>query len=335
MTHLDFRSVRRHTDHLTEPLSAEDQTIQSMPDVSPTKWHRGHTTWFFETFLLLPHAQRYAAIDDSFAYLFNSYYESVGERHPRAQRGLITRPSVDEVDAYRRQVDASVLELMAQPGGDRFDDIVQLGLHHEQQHQELLLMDIHHVLANNPSRPAYRSRPSTTSGAVAVSTSWRSIAEGLYEIGHDGCGFAFDHEAPRHRAWLESFEIADRLVTCGEWESFIADDGYRRPELWMSQGWATILGQRWSAPMYWERNGDEWWVKTLDGFGRIEPDEPVAHISWYEADAFARWSNARLPTETEWEVAATGAPAHLDMDRTAALRARSRLTSTDQQWHNV
>jgi ergothioneine biosynthesis protein EgtB len=301
-TALTYADVRAHTEALAAPLSAEDQTVQSMPDVSPTKWHRAHTTWFFETFVLSSQPG-YRAFDERFAYLFNSYYEGVGPRHERSERGLLTRPGVAEVADYRAHVDA------AMAGVDLERDLVQLGLHHEQQHQELLLMDIKHVLSVNPYRPAYAD-----GWHPAVTTSGSVVHEGgLVEVGHDGTGFAFDNEGPRHRVWLEPFALDLAPITCGDWLEFMADDGYHRPELWLSDGWATIRAGGWEAPMYWEPS-DGWHVYTLEGLRPVDHGEPVCHVSYYEADAFARWAGARLPTEQEWEAAADVDPALLAGD---------------------
>jgi ergothioneine biosynthesis protein EgtB len=300
-----YDAVRRRTETLASPLSPEDQTVQSMPDVSPTKWHRAHTTWFFETFLLAPRLAGYRERCPEYAYLFNSYYEAVGARHPRAARGVITRPGIDEVAAYRRHVDDAMAELVARVERDPADgerDLVELGLQHEQQHQELLVMDIKHVLSCNPLRPAYRPDARGPSGERAPAT-WREHAGGVVEIGHDGEGFAFDNESPRHPLLLVPFAVASRPVSCGEWLAFIDDGGYRRADLWLSDGWFTIQSERWEAPLYWTRDGDGWEVFTLAGSRPLDPDEPVCHVSQYEADAFARWAGARLPTEGEWEAA--------------------------------
>ena len=323
-------AVRDLTEALASPLSAEDQTVQSMPDVSPTKWHRAHTTWFFETFVLGPNLEGYQHYDEQFSYLFNSYYEALGERHPRVQRGLVSRPSAEEVGSYRAHVDGA-LDLLDQRGLTSAQAaLIELGLHHEQQHQELLCMDITHVLSMHPFSPAYRSRPPTP-GKVPELT-WRSHPGGVVEVGHSGAAFAFDNEGPRHEALLRPFEVAERLVTCGEWLEFIGDGGYRRAELWMSDGWATVESQGWDAPLYWQRHDSTWTDFGLGGRHPVDPTAPVSHVSWYEADAFARWSDARLPTEAEWEaVAPDPAPgAHLDLD---VLATRPAEHSVDpEQW---
>ena len=300
-----FRTVRSCTEELAAPLSAEDQTVQSMPDASPTKWHLAHTTWFFETFVLRPHAPGYRVFDSAYEYLFNSYYEAVGPRHPRPQRGLITRPGVNELLAYRHHVTAAVLDFLQ---GDRDSDhgareLVDLGLHHEQQHQELILMDIKHALSLNPLRPAYRAAQGGEARAPRP-LEWREFEGGLVETGHDGQGFAFDNEGPRHRSWLDAFALAMRPVNCGEYLEFIEDGGYRRPEFWLSAGWDCVNQRGWDAPLYWEKKDGSWHVFTLSGLERLDPVRPVCHVSAFEAAAFAKWSGKRLPREAEWEVAA-------------------------------
>lgn len=303
-----FREVRSVTDELSRPLAPEDQVVQSMPDVSPTKWHRAHTTWFFETFVLTPHAPAYRVVHPGYDYLFNSYYEQVGPRYPRADRGLISRPTVEQVGTYRHAVDDSVERLLDSVDTERkqtVEALVELGLHHEQQHQELLLMDIKHVLSRNPLRPSYTSsappRPTSEPGP----TGWveMEVPGALASIGHDGAGFCFDSEQPAHRALVEPFRIAQRLVTVGEWLAFMGDGGYERPELWLSEGWATVQESGWRAPLYWQPEGDGWSTFTLHGYHPVQPAEPVCHVSFFEADAFARWAGARLPSEAEWEVA--------------------------------
>ena len=309
-----YRLVRAATEALAAPLSPEDQTVQTIPDVSPTKWHRAHVTWFFEQFVLMPHRPGYVPVDEQYLYLWNSYYEGAGPRHPRPERGNLSRPGVGEVTAYRDTVDEAVQDLLCQDLADEVVSLVELGLHHEQQHQELLLMDIKHVLGTNPLRPAYRfTRP--PSGAAPEHLTWTSHEGGVAEIGRTpGEGFGFDNESPRHPVYLQPFELADRLVTAGEWLSFIEDGGYERPELWLSDGWAALQAPpapqgamfEARAPLYWWREGDEWWNYTLYGPTPVDPALPVIHISYYEADAFAHWTGARLPTEAEWEsIAAT------------------------------
>jgi len=292
---------------LAANLSPEDQAIQSMPDVSPTKWHLAHTSWFFETFVLGPLDPGYRVFDSAFAYLFNSYYEAVGPRHPRPERGLLSRPTVDAIGAYRDHVTAAVLRL-ADTAGDAVwreaTSLIELGLHHEQQHQELMLMDIKHVFSVNPLRPAYQAPRPCPVPSCGMAPSWIEFAGGLCEIGHNGRGFAFDNEGPRHKVWLEPYRLASHPVTCGEYLDFIADGGYRRPEFWLSEGWACVQQHAWQEPLYWRADDGKWRIFTLAGERRVEPAEPVCHVSFYEADAFARWAGRRLPTEAEWENAA-------------------------------
>jgi ergothioneine biosynthesis protein EgtB len=304
-----FRRVRTATLALTAPLSAEDQVVQSMPDASPAKWHLAHTTWFWETFILAPAGV--AAFDPAYAFLFNSYYETLGARHPRPQRGLLTRPDLDGVRRYRAYVDEHMQRLLDRGGLDpSVRDLVALGLAHEEQHQELLLTDILHLLAQNPLRPPYRPEsPAPFLRASGEPATYLDFPGGLVEIGvasSDGdSAFAFDNERPRHTVFLQPFRLADRLVTNAEWLAFMDDDGYGRPELWLSDGWACVGAQGWSAPLYWHRADNEWRGFGLAGAGPLEPAAPVAHVSFYEADAFARWAGRRLPTEMEWEHAAS------------------------------
>ncbi len=306
-----YQAVRSYTDALAGPLSNEDQCIQSMSDVSPTKWHRAHVTWFFETFLLKPRLDGYSEYHPAFGYLFNSYYEAVGQRHPRPERGNLSRPSCEEVAAYRSHVDRAMAELLSRPLDGPTAELVTLGLHHEQQHQELLLMDIKHVLSTNQALwPAYHDLPSSPAGGSANGQQldgWANFGGGEVWVGHDGDDFAFDNESPRHRVILPSYQLADRLVTCGQWLEFVADGGYDTPTLWLSDGWYQRLENQWEAPSYWDLHPDEGWrVFALHGLQPLSPEEPVCHLSYYEADAFARWAGARLPTEAEWEHAAEG-----------------------------
>lgn len=312
-----YAAVRARTERLTVPLEVEDFVVSSMPDVSPTKWHLAHTSWFFETFVLATDGPPYRSPNPHYAYLFNSYYVQAGERHCRARRGLVTRPTVREVFAYRAHVDDAMQRLIARIADDAEHPaaaLIELGLHHEQQHQELLLTDIKHVLWTNPLRPAYRPPGDTTDAARAASgeSSWVDFDLGVASVGHDGAGFAYDNEGPRHRVFLEPYRLASRLITNGEYLAFIEDGGYSRPQLWLSAGLATIQDRNWAAPLYWERDEDGRWTeftlvgtRTLDGAAL---DEPVTHVSYYEADAFARWAGRRLPTEFEWEAAARSVP---------------------------
>ncbi|MFE0751871.1 ergothioneine biosynthesis protein EgtB [Gordonia sp. NPDC058843] len=305
-----FLDVRALTDTLAERLSPEDQTPQSMTEASPAKWHRAHVTWFFEEFILRQDPA-YTVYDETFRYLFNSYYEAVGERHPRPDRGLVTRPGVRDVTRYREHVDAAMVERLER--GDLDDatlELVELGFNHEQQHQELLLMDIKHLFSTHAFGPVYVDREPDEAG-TAKALGWRQFEGGVSEVGALGSGFSYDNEGPRHRVYLQDFEIADRAVTNADWLEFMADDGYRRAEFWLSDGWATIRETGWEAPGYWRdetgtRSADptDWTTYTLSGRRRIVPDEPVLHVSFYEADAYARWAGARLPTEFEWEIAA-------------------------------
>jgi ergothioneine biosynthesis protein EgtB len=302
-----YRAVRAATEALAAPLSPEDCTAQSMPDASPVKWHLGHTSWFFETFLLEAAVPGYRPPWPAYRVLFNSYYHSVGEQHYRPERGLVTRPGLAEVMAYRRHVDGQCLALLERGALSAAQEaVLELGLHHEQQHQELILTDVKHLLARNPLGPAYRARPAERAGE-ATPLAWHAHPAGLREIGHAGPGFAFDNEGPRHRVFVHAFALASRAVTNGEYLAFIEDRGYERPEVWLSDGFATVQREGWRAPLYWTREGGGWQRFTTAGPQPVALDEPVAHVSAYEADAYARWAGARLPTEAEWEVAAASA----------------------------
>jgi ergothioneine biosynthesis protein EgtB len=300
-----YGQVRAQTEVLAAPLSPEDQTVQSMPDVSPTKWHRAHVTWFFETFVLADNEPSFEPFQDTYWFLFNSYYEAVGPRYARAERGVISRPGAHDVGVYRGNVDDRMRDLL-----DRLDegalskvaDTIELGFHHEQQHQELLLRDIKHVLSLNPLQPAYAGSPSAVAAPDALG--WVDIEGGLVEIGHDGDGFSFDNELPRHQQWLEPYRLADRLVTNAEWLEFIADGGYRRHELWLSDGWARVNADGWRAPSYWFEVDGQWFEHSLNGTWPVNPGLPVSHVSFYEAEAYATWAGKRLPSEAEWEHAA-------------------------------
>ncbi|HUO90365.1 MAG TPA: ergothioneine biosynthesis protein EgtB [Rhizomicrobium sp.] len=300
----DYASVRRYTEALAAPLSSEDQNLQSMPDASPTKWHLAHTTWFFETVVLARFVASYVPFDRAYAYLFNSYYEGLGPRHPRPQRGMLSRPRLDEILEYRDHVDKA-MGAVIQARADEVASLVVLGLHHEQQHQELILTDIKHAFSVNPLLPAYDA----LRGAAAVSPGpmgWIAHQGGTVAIGHDGEGFAFDNEGPRHDVLLRPFRIASRPVTNGEYLSFIEDGGYRRPEFWLSDGWMLVQRDALNAPLYWHGDRAGWQEFTLHGRHALEEHAPVAHVSFYEAAAYAAWTGGRLPTEFEWEAASPG-----------------------------
>jgi dimethylhistidine N-methyltransferase len=307
-----YRHLRSHSEALAAPLSEEDMVVQSMPDASPAKWHLAHTTWFFETFLLTDHLPGYQPFDPAYGYLFNSYYETLGPRQPRPQRGLLTRPSAREVMAYRHHVDAHMHALLSSlhasppPTAAALEELIRLGLAHEEQHQELLLMDILHLFAKSPLKPAYSAAwPADAAGPAGK---FKRLEGGLVEIGDADSAFVFDNERPRHTTWIEPFDIADRLVTNGEWLAFMADGGYRRADLWLSDGWTLVRAENWEAPLYWERKqpepGSDWNCMTLRGLEPVRADAPVTHLSYYEAAAYAQWADARLPTEAEWETAA-------------------------------
>jgi ergothioneine biosynthesis protein EgtB len=293
-----FDEVRGRTLALAAPLDPEDQVVQSMPDASPTKWHLAHTTWFFETFVLGPHARGHRPFDARYAVLFNSYYDAVGERHPRSDRGLLTRPTLREVHAYRAATDERIAELLEGGPPPAVHTLVELGCQHEEQHQELLLTDVQHLLSRNPMEPAYLgARPPP---AAPSALAWADHPGGVVAIGHEGRGFSFDNEGPRHDVLLRPFRIASRLTTNAELAEFAADGGYRRPELWLSDGWATVQARGWRGPLYADLATNRRF--SLHGAHALDPHAPVAHLSFYEADAFARWAGARLPTEAEWEV---------------------------------
>jgi ergothioneine biosynthesis protein EgtB len=301
-----FRVVRDETESRASRLSAEDQIVQSMPDTSPTKWHRAHVTWFFETFLLVPHLPNYRIFDERFPFLFNSYYVAAGPRHARPHRGLITRPDAHDVTAYRAHVDAAIEQLIEGADDDlarQIFPVLEIGLNHEQQHQELLLTDILHAFAQNPTHPAYdQSWPKPQ--AAQVSELYADLTPGIHQIGHAGDGFHFDNEEPQHRVLIQPVRIARGLVTNAQWIEFIRDGGYATPALWLSDGWTMREAEDWQAPGYWHNVDDDWHAMSLGGLRPVDPAAPVMHVSYYEADAFARWAGKDLPTEAEWEIAA-------------------------------
>ncbi len=313
-----FEAVRAKTLDLIAPLSPEDCAIQSMTEASPAKWHLAHTTWFFETFVLERHNPKRTPFHPAFRMLFNSYYNAVGERHPRPQRGMLSRPSLDEVLAYRAAVEDELAPLIGNGLDDDLEALVELGIQHEQQHEELLLTDMKHLLSLNPLRPAYAKTWPLTA-VERRQPAWIRVAGGKHEIGHAGGGFAFDNETPRHAVWLESFELASHPVTNDEFIAFIEDGGYRRPDLWLSLGWDAVLAEGWGAPLYWERREGEWHTFTLRGMAPVEPNTPVCHLSFFEADAYARWAGARLPTEAEWETAMAAIPVEGNFMESGAL----------------
>ncbi len=301
-----YTRVRQASLALAVPLSAEDCCVQSMPDASPVKWHLAHTSWFFETFVLESFETDFAPFHSAFRALFNSYYHGVGARHPRGQRGLITRPDLQQVLDYRAQIDARMQALLASPCEPRLCALVELGLQHEQQHQELMLTDIKHLLSCNPLLPAYAAGPALAAAEPAQPLGWLSLAAGLREIGHAGAGFAFDNELPRHTVYLGACEVASRPVSNAEYQAFVEAAGYAQPNHWLAEGWDWLQAQGRTAPLYWQRRPEGGWAEfSLYGLQALQPAQPVVHLSYYEADAYARWAGARLPTEAEWECAAS------------------------------
>jgi ergothioneine biosynthesis protein EgtB len=303
-----YHRVRDFSVKLCTTLEPEDCVVQTVPEVSPTKWHLAHTSWFFEAFVLMEAVPGYAPISPEYAYLFNSYYNAAGKMHCRPKRGLISRPTLRQTWEYRSRVDAFMDRVFEDSGlTEKFALVITLGLHHEQQHQELMLTDIKHVFSENPLRPVFRERPLLAAAPVPP-IRWQTFTAGVYDIGYTGDEFCYDNEGPRHRQFVEAFQLASRLVTNGEYLDFIEDGGYQRPEFWLSLGWYTVNEQRWGAPLYWERRNGSWSTFTLSGMRELNRSEPVCHVSYFEADAFARWVGARLPTEFEWEVAAADLP---------------------------
>ncbi len=323
----------RHLSHeLVGPLTAEDMVVQAMEDASPTKWHLAHVTWFFETFILTKHLPGYRPFDDAFNYCFNSYYETQGPRQPRPKRGVLTRPSSERVFAYRAHVDEALGKLFARGEGPDAEvaRLIEVGINHEQQHQELLLTDVLALFAASPLRPAYRTHRPHAAASDPGPPNWIEYAGGIRQAGHDGNGFAWDNEAPRHDVLIHPFRLADRLVTNGEWLEFMADGGYRTATLWLADGWTTVNRGGWEAPLYWEQRDGQWLAMSLEGLQPVEPASPVCHISYYEADAFARWAGKRLPTEFEWEIVAQGVAVAGNTLATRALRPLPAEPATGQ-----
>jgi ergothioneine biosynthesis protein EgtB len=314
-----YRQVRSTTEWLVEPLTPDDMAVQAMPDASPVKWHLAHSTWFFETFVLKPSLPGYQPFHPQFEYLFNSYYNAIGPQWRRPERGLLTRPTIDEIRGYRAHVDIAMERLLEDVSSVR-PHLLALGWNHEQQHQELIVTDLKYLLAQNPLHPVYRERPpDPPAHSQPAAEQWIEGPSGLLVVGHAGDEFAFDNEGPSHEELVRPFRIARRLVTNREYAAFIADGGYRRPELWLADGWAAVQARGWSAPLYWEEREHAWWSATLAGLRPVRVDEPVCHVSFYEADAYARWRRARLPTEAEWEVIARTQPVQGNFLDTARL----------------
>ena len=327
-----YREVRAASERLCEPLEIEDYGLQSTPEASPIKWHLAHTTWFFETFIVARFTKHYRPFHDEFRWIFNSYYDAVGERWPRGERGLIARPTVAEVFRYRARIDEEISMLLDESPSSEVASLIKLGLQHEQQHQELIVTDLKHAWSKNPLAPPYRLE-NLCEGFEPIDDSlyaseppdprWLAYSEGLAWIGHAGRGFAFDNESPRHRRFVAGFQIADRLATNGDYERFIDDQGYERSEWWLSDGWQTCREERWQSPLYWKQRDGQWTEFTLGGWRDLDRSAPVCHLSYFEADAFARWSGARLPTEAEWEVAAAAAPVAGAFSETGEFQPRA------------
>ncbi|MGD2053416.1 MAG: ergothioneine biosynthesis protein EgtB [Gammaproteobacteria bacterium] len=327
---LKYEQVRNDSELICAPLETEDYCIQTMPDVSPAKWHLAHTSWFFETFLLLPHLNNYRCYQPLYDHLFNSYYLTHGDPFSRPARGLLSRPTVAQIYQYRTTIDEAMSELIntvPEQNWPHAEQLIQLGLNHEQQHQELMLTDLKHVFALNPMRPRYRdlvAPPQHTAAAL----SWLPVDQGIYAIGYGGAGFGYDNEFPVHRMLLRPFALASRLVTNNEYIAFIDDEGYQKPSLWLSDGWTAVQTNAWQAPLYWEKRGDAWWHMTLGGMRPVDPNAPVCHVSQYEAAAFANWSGKRLPTEFEWEVSVRDLPVEGNLRDTDYLQPAA--VSTDK-----
>jgi len=304
----NFNKVRQFSEKLTSPLEIEDYVVQSMPDVSPTKWHLAHTSWFFEAFVLCEYDNNYESLHPQYNYLFNSYYVKVGERHCRPKRGLISRPTVKEVYKYRGYVNEKIDEFFDNADDlnfQKYANVIEIGIHHEQQHQELMLTDIKHVLSENPLKPVYLEKTVKQLKGTLPKMNWVPLSGGLFEIGHANSDFSYDNETPKHKCYINNCLLSSRLITNKEYTEFIEDGGYNRAELWLSDGWNTREAQDWQAPLYWEKQDGKWYNFTLSGFNEAEPNLPVTHISYYEADAYSTWADARLPTENEWEIASS------------------------------
>ncbi|MGZ8209285.1 MAG: ergothioneine biosynthesis protein EgtB [Burkholderiales bacterium] len=330
-----FAETRRHSEALCEPLATDDYQVQSVLETSPPKWHLAHVTWFFETFLLKPFLPGYRALDERYERLFNSYYNTVGPFHPRAQRHTLSRPTVEQVYEYRAHVDRHMAKLIDDPPSAHRDPVLTrltLGVHHEQQHQELLLMDIKRNFFANPLYPVY-SQGAPGQAREAPPMRWLEFSGGIREIGHSGEAFCFDNERPRHPVLLGDYRLASRLTTNGEFLEFVSDGGYSRPELWLSDGWSTVTEHRWTAPLYWTRIDGEWHEMTLYGMRMLDPAQPVCHLSYYEADAYARWRGARLPTEAEWEGAVGAEPVEGGIGERGAHHPRAAAGAHDAQWY--
>ncbi len=305
-----FNTIRNFSNYLVEPLETEDFVVQAMENTSPAKWHLAHVSWFYETFVLEKAINDYESLHPQYSYIFNSYYLQTGEPHTRSKRGLLSRPTVREVFEYRDYVNKEIISFLEDAGEEELDEfgpVIEIGNHHEQQHQELLLTDLKYMFAQNPLYPGYRDLDLTAGQSPGV-LNWYQFDEGIYEIGSDGREYTYDNEQPRHRRFLESFELGDRLITNGEYIQFMEDGGYERSELWLDDGWSIVNKRNWNSPLYWMQKDNEWYYYTLGGFRKVNPHEPVTHVSYYEADAFARWAGARLPGEAEWEVAAGDQP---------------------------
>ena len=329
-----YQEIRKTTLELTRPFSAEDHMLQSVPDASPAKWHLAHTTWFFETFILSVHVPGYRPFDSRYKHLFNSYYKQLGSHPLRGSRGLMSRPSLEEVHSYRAWVDDAMLRHLEDEDGDESSAaLIELGLNHEQQHQELILTDLKHALWSMPLPPEHVSRPRAVGSAPPLE--WIGFEGGIHQVGHAGEGFAFDNEGPRHEVLLQPFRLASRPVTNGEYLEFMRDDGYGKPELWLSDGWDAVCAQTWNSPLYWERGKDDgtWLEFTFSGMQEVDPSAPVCHVSFYEADAFARWSNARLPREEEWEIAAVQSSLKSGSAKSASSRSANGAFLEDGGFH--